>query len=360
MPYNVGVDAHITADTPGRIAGKVAWVQAVYLSDCSGGEPIAPSAPGTLGTNAIIFWSQDLAREIFGDPISDATVVNPGTAIAKCQDKAYQRAEQLFTEKLKAIRKCKKDGMKAGSVVDSTTLAAVCASDPQPFAIPDPTDRQAGKAQKIIDDVNANCGPPVAIATHFPGDCSGSGFGPPCATVGTSTVTGLIGVGAVNFFGSTLGDLSVGINATCLQEPERASARHTRPRARDDGPRAPPLTTGGLLMSTKCRLMSMSVVAVTMLVGTSALGPTAGQGRAEVPRRLQQQAAPGRAAGRQGLPHLHQEFRQGHRANRICVTNDTPGKIAGKGAKVTDLYISGKCTGAEPIQQGAPDRQTTR
>ena len=37
----------------------------------------------------------------------------------------------------------------------------------------------------------------------------------PCATMDASTVTGFVGVGAVNFFGSTLGDLSVGLKATC-------------------------------------------------------------------------------------------------------------------------------------------------
>jgi hypothetical protein len=36
-----------------------------------------------------------------------------------------------------------------------------------------------------------------------------------CAVVDTSDTTGLVGVGAVNFFGSTIGDLSVGLKATC-------------------------------------------------------------------------------------------------------------------------------------------------
>src|SRR5262245_1717929 len=35
-----------------------------------------------------------------------------------------------------------------------------------------------------------------------------------------------------------------------------------------------------------------------------------------------------------------------------CIVNNTDGKIAGKEAKVQDLYDSGKCTGLEPIQQG--------
>ena len=38
--------------------------------------------------------------------------------------------------KLKEFRKCKKDAMEAGTVIDSVTLAAICASDPQPFGIP--------------------------------------------------------------------------------------------------------------------------------------------------------------------------------------------------------------------------------
>jgi hypothetical protein len=37
-----------------------------------------------------------------------------------------------------------------------------------------------------------------------------------CATVDSSDTTGLVGVGAVNFFGSTIGDLTVGLKATCL------------------------------------------------------------------------------------------------------------------------------------------------
>jgi len=36
-----------------------------------------------------------------------------------------------------------------------------------------------------------------------------------CATLDTSTTTGLRGIGAVNFFGSALGDLAVGLKATC-------------------------------------------------------------------------------------------------------------------------------------------------
>jgi hypothetical protein len=36
-----------------------------------------------------------------------------------------------------------------------------------------------------------------------------------CSVVDTSDTTGLVGVGTVNFFGSTIGDLTVGLKATC-------------------------------------------------------------------------------------------------------------------------------------------------
>src|SRR5262245_29872955 len=36
-----------------------------------------------------------------------------------------------------------------------------------------------------------------------------------------------------------------------------------------------------------------------------------------------------------------------------CIVSDADGKIAGKQAKVTDLYTTMKCMGTEVIQQGA-------
>jgi hypothetical protein len=57
------------------------------------------------------------------------------------------------------------------------------------------------------------CTPPGSPDGSHCNDQSGSPLA--CATVDSSDTTGLAGVGAVNFFGSTIGDLSVGLKATC-------------------------------------------------------------------------------------------------------------------------------------------------
>jgi hypothetical protein len=58
------------------------------------------------------------------------------------------------------------------------------------------------------------CAPPGVPDGSHCNDQSGAPLA--CATVDSSDTTGLVGVGAVNFFGSTIGDLTVGLKATCL------------------------------------------------------------------------------------------------------------------------------------------------
>jgi len=74
--------------------------------------------------------------------------------------------------------------------------------------IPVTTQRATG----LISDANFTPGSFVPAPPNV-NDQSGTGLD--CATFDTSTTTGLSGVGAVNFFGSALGDLSVGLRATC-------------------------------------------------------------------------------------------------------------------------------------------------
>jgi hypothetical protein len=74
--------------------------------------------------------------------------------------------------------------------------------------IPVTTQRATG----LITDANFSPGSTVPAPPNV-NDQSGTALA--CETLDTSTTTGLSGVGAVNFFGSALGDLSVGLRATC-------------------------------------------------------------------------------------------------------------------------------------------------
>jgi hypothetical protein len=160
-------DNCILTNPDGKIAGKEAKVTALYGTKCTGAEPIQQSA--ATGNAAHRGAIEDLAHDIFGDPVSG--VVNPGKDEAKCQDKAIQRATQAFTEKMKNFRKCKKDNMKTDVVVDSATLEATCMTP----TIPDPKGKIAKKVNKLLDDINDKCaGLEAEFGTIFPGSCAAS------------------------------------------------------------------------------------------------------------------------------------------------------------------------------------------
>jgi hypothetical protein len=77
--------------------------------------------------------------------------------------------------------------------------------------IPLSTERAHGR----IDNANFTMGSTVPGAMPGPNANDQTGSPIDCTTLDASTTTGLAGVGAVNFFGSTIGDLSVGLKATC-------------------------------------------------------------------------------------------------------------------------------------------------
>jgi hypothetical protein len=78
--------------------------------------------------------------------------------------------------------------------------------------IPVSTERAHGR----IDNANFTAASTVPGAMPGPNANDQTGSPLACATLDASTTTGLAGVGAVNFFGSTLGDLTVGLKASCM------------------------------------------------------------------------------------------------------------------------------------------------
>jgi hypothetical protein len=71
------------------------------------------------------------------------------------------------------------------------------------------------RAKAKIVDANFVAGSTVPGPAPGPDANDQTGAGLPCATLDTSTTTGWIGVGAVNLFGTTIGDLSVAVRAVC-------------------------------------------------------------------------------------------------------------------------------------------------
>lgn len=154
-------DHCVNDDIPGKIAGKTAKLVALYADGkCTGLEPIQQGA--TVGSDAAIDATHKLVRDLFGNPIGG--VVNPGKDEAKCQGKAHQRAQQLFTENLKEFRKCKQDGMEVGVVLNSVNLESACMTP----AIPDLSGKIVKKAGKLTGDVTSVCAG-LSVGQTFPG-----------------------------------------------------------------------------------------------------------------------------------------------------------------------------------------------
>jgi hypothetical protein len=158
----------LDTDAPGKIAGKAAKVTALYGDKCTGAEVIQQGA--ATGNAAHTAGPLDLTHDLLGDPVNDATVVSVDKPTAKCQDKLVQRGGQAFTEIIKAQRSCKKNAMKAGTVIDTTTLDATCGT----FAQIDAGGKAAAKLAKLASDVGAAC-TGLTIGSVAPGVCSGAG-----------------------------------------------------------------------------------------------------------------------------------------------------------------------------------------
>src|SRR4029453_15557928 len=105
-------------------------------------------------------------------------------------------------------------------------------------------------------------------------------------------------------------------------------------------------------MSTKCKFVSISAVAMTMLfAGMASAQLTSAQqkcidGYNNKTRLVSQQA------GKSARACIKNAGKGKELNPDNCIVNNTDGKIAGKETKVCDLYSTGKCLGTEPIQQG--------
>lgn len=157
-------DTCIVSNTDGKIAGKEAKVDELYSGGkCNGSEPIQQGA--AIGNAAHRDGITDLMHALFGDPVPAPST---DKADAKCLDKGVQRATQAVTEIIKAHRKCKKDAMKVGTVVDSATLDATCGT----FAQIDTAgkNKPTAKLAKITADVGDKCGEATSsLGALFPG-----------------------------------------------------------------------------------------------------------------------------------------------------------------------------------------------
>ena len=121
---------------------------------CLAGECIAAAAD--LGTN-------DLIHDLFGASI----VVSADKDTYKCQQAVWKSVGQLYVERWKQFRGCKRDNF--ASIVDDASLVNVCL-DPQP----DLSSKIDKRRVKVIDTVQKKCLDQglSGLSAVFPGACS--------------------------------------------------------------------------------------------------------------------------------------------------------------------------------------------
>jgi hypothetical protein len=109
-----------------------------------------------------------LLQDYFGDPFGP---VSGDSNDARCLDRAIQRSSQALTEILKAHHKCKKAGLKAGTIDDEASLTATCGT----LAQIDLKGRVGKRLLALDDNLQTRCAAaPSGIAALF------DGLGPAC------------------------------------------------------------------------------------------------------------------------------------------------------------------------------------
>ncbi len=141
----------VVANGDGKLAGKEQKVADLFASGgaCDPLPPVIVQGVPT-GTAAHRGAVTDLVHDFFGAPIGP---VSTAAGDGKCLDRAVQRSTQALTEIIKAQRKCKKTGLKAGSVTDEASLTAACGT----LAQIDTAGKVSKRLLKLDGDVQTHC-----------------------------------------------------------------------------------------------------------------------------------------------------------------------------------------------------------
>ncbi|MEE8311098.1 MAG: alpha/beta hydrolase domain-containing protein [Candidatus Binatia bacterium] len=158
------IEACIAADTKGKVAKAAAKTTAKAGTDCTLAPDFGSTDASTVNT-AAAEEEVALTHDVFG-PDVDLAIVDASTSPteSKCQLAAAKIVGKCHNATLKEFNRCKKVGLKGGTVHDPLTLEDCMGGDPK------------GKvakicATKLAGTINASC-PGIDIATLFPGACS--------------------------------------------------------------------------------------------------------------------------------------------------------------------------------------------
>jgi glucose/arabinose dehydrogenase len=159
-----GPEACAAADDP-KVQKQAAKTLAVEAAECELLPPFGATSAATV--NAAAAGAElDLLHDVLGDDL-DAAVVAKATdaAGARCQAKVAAQLQRCQGQRVKEFLRCKKAGLRDGTVEDDASLAACLGADPKGKVAGQCDDATGALASKVLPSACAG----VALDTRFPG-----------------------------------------------------------------------------------------------------------------------------------------------------------------------------------------------
>jgi cysteine-rich repeat protein len=163
------IEECVTADRRERVAKAQAKVVADGTKACGSVDPPFGATSAAIVNTAALNSAKMLAHDLFGDDI-DAAVVPDAPAShdeAVCQAAVTQSLNRCLDTYLNAFPKCKKTGLKNGSIIVPSGIASCIGSDPK-GKIADACAASGGAVRETLDERCSG----VDLPTTFPGRCA--------------------------------------------------------------------------------------------------------------------------------------------------------------------------------------------
>jgi hypothetical protein len=164
--------ACVLADEKQKVAKKAAKTFDFETKSC-GLPPAFGYAGAAAANNAAINQEAAIVDDVYGIDVDGALLHTVGdSGAASCQSGATANLEKVMKTSLKTFRKCKKAGLKDGSITDAAGLAG-CFDDVANDSKVDKTiDKMAAKFDKDCESLD--------LPVLFPGVCAGAPDYPNC------------------------------------------------------------------------------------------------------------------------------------------------------------------------------------
>jgi len=167
LPGGQTTDQCLTADNKGSVA-KAEDKTSEAVADRCGLAPDFGFAGAEAVNEAAIAEEVALASDVFGPDIDAAVIDSSNKVSSRCQQQVHKRYQKIADTKLKEFVKCKKVGLRGGTITGSTGIED-CIS-----ILGTGASVKVGKAiVKLTDTVASKC-TGVDLSLAFPGSCAGA------------------------------------------------------------------------------------------------------------------------------------------------------------------------------------------